>query len=161
MATPFTAVTVRVPESVPAPGLAPSASVTGPANEVARLPRASRAWTTIAGALAVPAVGLPGCALKASCVGVGAPVAVAFTVSGFGVTPELATERVCGPVVPSVQTADALPCASVVALAGTTLPPPIVTAKTTVRPDAGTRLPLSSVSCTTIGAGSAVPEAAD
>src|SRR6267378_2588742 len=49
VATPFTAFTVVVPESVPAPGLAPNASVTAFVAVVARFPKASCSSMATAG----------------------------------------------------------------------------------------------------------------
>ena len=82
VATPPTALTVVVPDSVPPAGFAPSPSDTAPTNRVAVLPLASRAVTTIDGAMAVPAGPLDGCVVKASVAG-----APALTVKGALVTP--------------------------------------------------------------------------
>src|SRR5438094_10517829 len=67
VATPFTAATLVVPESVPPPGFAPSATVTVPVNPVAVFPCASCAVTCTAGVIAVPAAVLLGCTLNTSC----------------------------------------------------------------------------------------------
>src|SRR5256885_10136829 len=66
LATPFTGFTVVVPDSVPPPGLAPSATVTAPEAFVTVLPEAS--WIATAGAIPAPAVALLGCAVKDSLV---------------------------------------------------------------------------------------------
>ena len=60
VATPSTAVTVVVPESVPPAGLVAISSVTSPRNEVAILPSASRA-ATATGPIVTPAVVWVGC----------------------------------------------------------------------------------------------------
>src|SRR5437016_322184 len=54
VATPATAVTVVVPERVPLPGFAPSATVTLPVKPVAVFPCPSSAVTCIAGVIAAP-----------------------------------------------------------------------------------------------------------
>ena len=56
VATPPTALTVVVPESVPPPGFAPIAIVTGSVAVGSRTPNSSRIDTSISGAIAVPAV---------------------------------------------------------------------------------------------------------
>src|SRR5438034_11369018 len=60
VATPLTADTVVLPESVPPDGLLPSATVTGPVKVGTALPSASCAATFTAGAIWWPAVGGPG-----------------------------------------------------------------------------------------------------
>ena len=82
MATPPTAVTVVGPDSVPPAGFVPSASVTAPTNDVAVLPLASRAVTTIDGESVLPAVPLDGCVVKTSVAG-----AAALTLKGVLVAP--------------------------------------------------------------------------
>jgi hypothetical protein len=67
-ATPLTAATVRVPDSVPLAGLVPIAIVTEPVKPVAVLPNASRAVTRTAGEMAAPAVVVTGGTVKLSCV---------------------------------------------------------------------------------------------
>src|SRR5512140_1788387 len=66
VATPLTADTVVVPDSVPPPGLVPIATVTRPFKLVTVLPNASCAATCTAGEIATPAVALVGCTVKAS-----------------------------------------------------------------------------------------------
>src|SRR2546430_1556895 len=65
LATPATAAVVVVPESVPPPGLAPSATVTLPVKPVAVVPPAACAVTRTAGVMAAPGVRLLGCTVKA------------------------------------------------------------------------------------------------
>src|SRR2546427_309424 len=66
VATPATAATDAVPESVPVPGLFPIVSVTAPAKPVAVFPCASCAVTRTAGVIAAPAAVAPGCTVKTS-----------------------------------------------------------------------------------------------
>src|SRR6185295_2587784 len=66
VATPATAATVVVPDSVPPPGLAPMATVMLAVELGTRLPNASCTVTCTAGAIATPAVALVGCTVKAS-----------------------------------------------------------------------------------------------
>src|SRR5512143_1478566 len=68
VATPATAATVVVPDSVPPPGFAPIAMVTLPVNAVAVFPKPSRAVTWTAGVMTPPALEVVGCTVKASCV---------------------------------------------------------------------------------------------
>ena len=82
VATPFTAFTVVVPVRVAPPGFAPSASATTPVKDEAVLPFASRAVTTIDGAIPAPAVVLDGCVVKTRVAG-----APALTVNGALVAP--------------------------------------------------------------------------
>src|SRR5437773_259316 len=67
VATPATAATAVVPERVPLPGFAPSATVTLPAKPVAVFPCPSSAVTCTAGVIAAPATVLLGWPLKLSC----------------------------------------------------------------------------------------------
>src|SRR5262245_29217519 len=73
VATPATAVTDFVPDSVPPAGFVPIATVTLPVNPVATLPRTSFAVTCTAGVIWAPAVVVPGCTVNTSWV---APPAV-------------------------------------------------------------------------------------
>src|SRR2546422_900965 len=66
LATPLTAGPVVVPASVPPLGLVPSATVTLPANAVARLPPASRAATCTAGLIVGAAAAVLGWTVKPS-----------------------------------------------------------------------------------------------
>ena len=61
VATPFTAATVLVPESVPPPGFVPIASVTFPVNVVTVAPPLSAARTVTAGVIVPPAWTFVGC----------------------------------------------------------------------------------------------------
>src|ERR1041385_9131746 len=74
VATPFTAASVVVPDNVPPPGLAPSATVTFPVNPVAGFPCASCAVTCTAGVIAAPAAVVLGCTENTSCVAVPAVI---------------------------------------------------------------------------------------
>src|SRR2546427_227708 len=66
VATPPTAATVALPESVPLPGLLPIASVILPENPVAVLPLPARAVTVTAGEIVAPAVAVVGCCVHTS-----------------------------------------------------------------------------------------------
>src|SRR5688572_25271306 len=66
VATPLTAATVVVPDSVPLPGLVPMATVMLAVELVTVLPNVSCTATCTAGAIAAPAVALVGCTMKAS-----------------------------------------------------------------------------------------------
>src|SRR5690348_13008054 len=66
VATPLTAATVAVPDSVPPPGLLPSATVTFPVKLVTVLPRLSCVVTCTDGVIAAPATTLDGCTVKTS-----------------------------------------------------------------------------------------------
>src|SRR6185436_1260040 len=68
VATPLTADTVVVPDSVPLPGLVPIATVMLAVELVTVLLKASCTVTCTAGLIATPAVALPGCRVKASLV---------------------------------------------------------------------------------------------
>src|SRR5205809_5034701 len=65
VATPATAATVVVPERVPLPGFAPSATVTLPVKPVAVFPCPSSAVTCTAGVMDAPAAVLLGCVVTA------------------------------------------------------------------------------------------------
>src|SRR5437764_676561 len=66
LATPLTAATLMVPDSVPPPGLAPIATVMLAVELVTVLLNASCTVTCTAGATATPAVALVGWTVKAS-----------------------------------------------------------------------------------------------
>src|SRR6266702_3882279 len=68
VATPLTAATVVVPETVPPAGFVPIATVTLPVNPGTVLLMASSAATSTGGATCAPAVAVVGCIVKASCV---------------------------------------------------------------------------------------------
>src|SRR5205809_1078880 len=70
VATPATAATVVVPERVPLPGFAPSATVTLPVKAGSVLPSASSAVTCKAGVIDAPAAVLVGWTVNISCVAV-------------------------------------------------------------------------------------------
>src|SRR5437762_11103787 len=82
VATPATAATVVVPERVPLPGFAPSATVTLSVRPVAVFSCRSSAVAFIAGVLAAPATVLLGWTLKLSCV-----AAPAVMLNGVEVVP--------------------------------------------------------------------------
>src|SRR5512133_2167592 len=65
LATPFTAATVVVPDSVPPPGLVPMDTVTLAVELVTVLPNASCTASCTAGLIAAPAVALPGWTMNA------------------------------------------------------------------------------------------------
>src|SRR3954468_21212332 len=66
VATPATAATVVVPDSVPPPGLVPIATVMAALELVTVLPNASCTVTRTAGEIATPAVASDGWTVKAS-----------------------------------------------------------------------------------------------
>src|SRR5438094_9396871 len=66
VATPATAATVAVPERAPPAGFVPIATVTAPLKPGTGFPPASNAVSRTAGAIAAPAVVLPGCTVKTS-----------------------------------------------------------------------------------------------
>src|SRR5438046_5453857 len=68
VATPLTAATVVVPETVPPAGFVPIATVTLPVNPGTLLLMASSAATSTGGATCAPAVAVVGCIVKAGCV---------------------------------------------------------------------------------------------
>src|SRR5207253_1713297 len=80
VATPLTAATVAVPDSVPPPGFVPIATVTFPVNPVAVFPCPSWAVTWTAGVIAAPAVVLLGCPVNTSCVALHAVMLIAVDV---------------------------------------------------------------------------------
>src|SRR5206468_620885 len=82
VATPATAATVVVPERVPLPGFAPSATVTLLVQPVAVFPCPSSALTCTAGVIPAPATVLLGWTLKLSCV-----AAPAVMLNGVEVVP--------------------------------------------------------------------------
>src|SRR5512140_84494 len=66
VATPADAATVVVPVNVPPPGLVPIATVTFAVELVTVFPNASCTVTCTAGLMALPAVALAGCPVKAT-----------------------------------------------------------------------------------------------
>src|SRR5205814_9690490 len=73
VATPFTAVTLVVPDSVPPPGFAPSATVINPVKPVTTFPASSSADTRTAG-IVCPACVVCGCVVNATWVAGGGDV---------------------------------------------------------------------------------------
>ena len=82
LATPFTAVTVVVPPSVPPPELLPSATVTSPVKLGTGFPAGSSAVTWTAGLITAPAPVVLGCWVKARCVAVPGMTSNAMLVPG-------------------------------------------------------------------------------
>src|SRR5438552_18433178 len=81
VATPATAETVALPESVPLPGLAPIATVTLAVEVVTVLPKVSWMAVFTAGEMEAPAVALVGCTMKATCAAVAALMVKALEVA--------------------------------------------------------------------------------
>src|SRR5437773_788459 len=82
VATPLTAATGLVPLSVPPPGLAPGATVTGPVKLGTTLLAASSALTCTAGLIAAPATVVDGCTVNTSWVAVPGVMSKALLVTG-------------------------------------------------------------------------------
>jgi len=70
VASPLTAATVNVPDSVPPPGLPLIASVILSDAVVRKLPKASWTWTLMAGEVATVETALVGSTAKTTCVAV-------------------------------------------------------------------------------------------
>jgi hypothetical protein len=68
VATPLSAVTGLVPESVPDPGFVPMATAIEADDVVTTIPEASSTLTTTAGEIVPPCVALAGSTVKTSCV---------------------------------------------------------------------------------------------
>ena len=84
MATPPTAATVVVPDSVPPPGFVPIASVTFPVNDGIVVPVLSTTRTVTAGDIGAPACSLVGCWANTSRLAVGeTPVNVTVALSAI------------------------------------------------------------------------------
>ncbi len=155
VATPLTALTVVVPESVPPPGFVPMAMVTWSVAEVTVLPLASVMATRTAGVIVAPAPVVTGSWVKASLV---ADPAWAVAVNGTEGTPEnTAFRRLVTAAGPSVHWVLAKPLGLVVAVPGLTDPPPVPTTQLIALPP--TPLPLSSTRRTVSESGSAAPAA--
>ena len=80
VATPLTALTGVVPDSVPLDGFVPMAMATEALDEVTVFPPASWTITVIAGAMATPAVAFDGWTPKASFAGAPTEMSNAFDV---------------------------------------------------------------------------------
>src|SRR6266704_74459 len=135
VATPFTAATVAVPDSVPPLGFTPIATVTLPVNPVAMFPCASCAVTWTAGVIAAPAVVLVGCPVKMSCaaapgvmlngilVAPVTPVVLAVTVYPVPLLLMLRVEKVATPfTAATVAVPDSVPPLGFTPIATVTLP---------------------------------------
>ncbi len=149
VATPPTAATVVVPESVPPPGFAPSATVTLPVKPVAVFPCPSSAVTCTAGVIAAPATVLLGCTVRLSCVA--APAVIVMTVELTPVRPGAEKLSVRSPAVPLIArfVNDATPVPIVVAVrVPPNVPPPAAIAAVTVTPAWLTGLFAPSRTCT-------------
>src|SRR5207248_1398019 len=68
VATPATALTVRVPDSLPPAGFVAKVTITAPMKPGATSPDASNAVTCTAGVITAPACVVLGCWVKRSCV---------------------------------------------------------------------------------------------
>jgi hypothetical protein len=84
VATPFTAFTVVVPESVPVDGLVPMAMVTAFVAVVTTFPEESSILTCTAGAIEEPAATAEGCTVNATFAGGGVTVTVAALMTHMG-----------------------------------------------------------------------------
>jgi hypothetical protein len=155
LATPFVALTIAVPPSVPPAGFDPIATVIAALDVVTVLPLASWTATRTGGVMVAPATTLAGGErVNASLVGVPA-LAVAVNVIGLPVSVPEATVSVCAPAVgPSVHVTVASPFAPVVTDPDDTFPLPAPGVKVTFTPDTG--FPKASTT-TTVGAGVAAP----
>src|SRR5713226_4092930 len=144
VATPFTAATTVVPESVPPTGLVPIATVTVPVKLATRFPNASSALTTTAGVMTAPATVLLGCPVNASW-----PTAPAVTVTAavcVTVTPAIAAVTVFSPATVELTLPAAIPFTSVGPAGCTSVFPLPVAASTTAAPLIG--LPKASRAAT-------------
>src|SRR5438093_5332884 len=146
VATPLTAATLIVPDSVALPGFAPSATVTVPVKSVATLPWASRAVTCTAGVSAAPAAPFGGCTVNASCVA--APAVTVTTAVWVAVIPPTAAVTVFDPATVEVRLPVATPFASVGAAGCVSVFPVPVAVSTTAAPLTG--LPAASRAVTVI-----------
>ncbi len=91
VATPPTAATVNVPDSVPAPGFAMKATVTGLVAAGTGFPSASRMDTVTAGAIGVPAVAVVGCCVMTSIAGTPPVTSNAALVAPMSPVPDAAS----------------------------------------------------------------------
>src|SRR6266498_1935159 len=142
VAIPPDAACVDMPESVPPPGLAPSATVTPCVASVTRLPNPSRISTWTAGEMAAPAATLLGCATKRSPLAVaGATVTIAVCVM---LVPPTVAEMVFASAFVEARVPVATPFASVAAGGVSVLSLPVA-ASTTGFPGIGLPKPSSAV----------------
>src|SRR5207244_2171154 len=109
VATPFTAATLVVPESVPPPGFASSATVTVPVNPVAVFPSASSAVTCTAGVIVAPAVVLLGSTVNTTWA---AAVMLAPAAVDDGSTVKASCETAAGEMVKPVDVVSVTPFAA-------------------------------------------------
>src|SRR5713226_2214913 len=140
VATPFTAATLVVPESVPPPGLVPIATVTVPVKLGTGFPKQSSAVTCTAGLLGWPATALFGSPVNASWLttpGVTVTAAVCVTA-----TPAMVAEMVFVPATVELRLPVATPLASVGAAGCVSVFPLPVVVSTTGAPLMG--IPLGS-----------------
>src|SRR2546428_8015466 len=93
VATPLTAATLVLPESVPPAGLLPSATVTVPVKLGTALPSASCAATFTAGAIWWLAVAAPGWTVKARCVAGPGETLKSLLVPALSPAPRAGTEQ--------------------------------------------------------------------
>src|SRR3954470_15828683 len=150
VATPLTAATVVVPESVPPPGLVPMATVMLAVDPVTVLLNASCTVTCTEGAMATPAVALAGCTVNASLVAAAglmlkaaevAPVREAEVALSVYPVPVLSMDRLEKVATPLAAATVAVP---------ESVPPPGLLPMATVMlaVELGTRLPNASCTAT-------------
>src|SRR2546425_34567 len=135
VATPLTAATLVVPDTVPPAGFTPSATVTVPVKPVATLPWASCAVTCTAGVSVAPAAAFVGCAVKASWVA--APAVTVTRAVWVAVTPAAAAATVFAPATVDLKPPDAPPFAAGGAGGWLSVYPATVAASTTTAPPPG------------------------
>jgi hypothetical protein len=143
VATPFTAATVVVPDSVPEPAFVPKATVMLSVAEVTVLPLPSWIVTSTAGATAAPATAFDGCTEKTSFVavpGANSTVAVSVIATVFSVPVTVAVPA----VVDDVNVAEYVP--SRLSVTAPSVPASVTSA--TVSPPAVRLLPFASFNCT-------------
>src|SRR5713226_6442053 len=144
VATPFTAATPVVPESTPAPGFAPIATVTVPVKLVTTFHNASSALTASAGVIVAPASVLLGGTVNTSWLtGPGVTVTLAVCVTA---TPLIVADTVFDSATVELTAPVATPLAFVVAAGCVRVLPVPLAASTTVAPTIG--LPLASFAVT-------------
>src|SRR5256712_5125395 len=150
VATPLTAATLVVPDTVAPPGFTPSATVTVPVKPVATLPWASCAVTCTAGVSVAPAAAFVGCAVKASWVA--APAVTVTRAVWVAVTPAIAAVTVFDPATVDLKLPVATPFASVGAGGCVSVFPVPVAVSTTTAPLTG--LPAAARAVTVVLAAS-------